>query len=172
MKKLLAYFNVFPSFLDYLHSFGMRHHSAGEDLPTISLQPRTPTNEVFELCFDVRYPEANGRSRGDPWSIRHTALYCQYNRSKDTSTSILIQPSKRFEAQMMTLLRSKTVTGCRSTLIQHALLISSGGSWQEFIASLENELKVLVGRLHELNLERALTCAGRQSILFQSRYYS
>jgi hypothetical protein len=144
MKKLLTHFDVFPRFLDHLHSFGLRHHSIGEDLPTISLQPSSRRNDLFELCFDIRFPEENGRRQGDPWSIRHTALYYQYNWSKDTSTSILIQPSKRFESQVTSLLTSNAVAGCRSTLLQHALFVSSGLSWQEYVVSLEGELKVLV----------------------------
>ena len=144
MKKLLAHFDVFPQFLNHLHSFGLRHNAIGEDLPTISLQDNSPRNDLFELCFDLRYPEENGRRRGDPWSIRHTALYYQYDRSKDMSTSILIQPSKRFQSQLMSLLTSNMITGCRSTLLQHALFVSSEFSWQKYVVSLEEKLEVLV----------------------------
>lgn len=144
MKKLLAHFDVFPRFLDTLHSFGLRHHAIGENLPTISMQPKSSRNDFSELCFDIRYPEKNGRSRGDQWSIRHTALYYQYKRSSETSISILIQPPERFESRVLSLLTSNAVIRSRSTLLQHALFVSSGSSWQEYVVSLEENLKVLV----------------------------
>ena len=144
MKKLLAHFDVFPQFLNHLHSFGLRHNAIGEYLPTFSLQHSIPRNDLFELCFDLRYPEENGRRRGDPWSIRHTALYYQYDRSKDMSTSILIQPSKRFQSQVMSLLTSNTTAGYRSALLQHALFVSSEFSWQKYVVSLEGKLEALV----------------------------
>jgi hypothetical protein len=144
MNRLLAHFDVFPQFLGYLHSFGHRINAVGEDLPTISIQHNGPRSNLFEVCYDIRYPEKNGRGSGDPWSIRHTAVYYQYDSSKDTSMSILIQPSKMLTSQIDVLLTGENLVSCRSILIQHAAFVSSGTSWKYFVADMEKELNALV----------------------------
>ena len=144
MNRLLAHFDVFPQFLGYLHSFGLRINAVGEDLPTISIQHNGPRSNLFEVCYDIRYPEKNGRGTGDPWSIRHTAVYYQYDSSKDTSMSILIQPSKMLTSQIDVLLTGENPVSCRSILIQHAAFVSSGTLWKYFVADMEKELNALV----------------------------
>jgi hypothetical protein len=144
MNRLLAHFDVFPQFLGYLHSFGLRINAVGEDLPTISIQHNGPRSNLLEVCYDIRYPEKNGRGFGDPWSIRHTAVYYQYDSSKDTSMSILIQPSKMLTRQIDVLLTGESPDSCRSTLIQHATFVSSGTLWKYFVADMEKELNALV----------------------------
>lgn len=144
MNRLLAHFDVFPQFLDHLHSFGLRINAVAEDLPTISIQHNSVRSNLFEVCYDIRYPEKNGRGFGDPWSIRHTAVYYQYDSSKDTSMSLLIQPSKVLARQIDVLLTGERPVSCRSILIQHATFVSSGTSWKYFVADMEKELNALV----------------------------
>ena len=153
MKKLLAHFDVFPRFLDLLHSFGLRKDSIGEDLPMISHQRESPRNGRLEFCFDVRYPEENGRRFGDPWSIRHTALYYQYDKPRDISMTLLVQPSSKLQTQIYSLLTSETNSNGRSILIQHAVFVSSGISWKYYIVYMERELSMLVRVLkNKINL--------------------
>lgn len=45
-----------------------------------------------EISFNVRYPEKNGRSRGDPWSMRQTGIYHAYDHEAQRSICILLQP--------------------------------------------------------------------------------
>jgi len=146
MKRILAQFDVFPQFLEHLHLFGLRHNTLGEDLPAIYMQRGSPRNDLFEMCFDVRYPEQNGRNNGDPWSIRHTALYYQYDNSTDMSVSLLIQPSEKLRRQINSLLACKALSGFQSFLIQQAVLVSSGLSWKPYVTHIEKELKILVSR--------------------------
>jgi hypothetical protein len=144
MNRLLAHFDVFPQFLGYLHSFGLRINAVGEDLPTISIQHNSARSNLFEMCYDIRYPEKNGRDFGDQWSIRHTAVYYQYDSLKDTSMSLLIQPSKMLTRQIDVLLTSENPVSCRSILIQHATFVSSGTLWKYYVADMEKELNTLV----------------------------
>jgi hypothetical protein len=144
MNRLLAHFNVFPQFLGHLHSFGLRYDTVGEDLPTISIQHTSARSNLFEVCYDIRYPERNGRGSGDPWSIRHTAVYYQYDSSKDTSMSLLIQPSKTLTRQIDVLLAGESSVSCRSILIQQATFVSSGTLWKYFVADMEKELNTHV----------------------------
>ena len=145
MRLFFAYYDVFPPFVDILRSFGLRHNDIGEVLPRFLLDYGNTNKTATELCFDVRYPEPNSRQNcGDTWSMRHTALYCKHERTEDRFVSILIQPPKRLQSRLSTMLSSPLPVGCRSQLVQCMVLTFTNSYWNDYIASLEGRLTQLV----------------------------
>ncbi|KAH8706165.1 hypothetical protein BGZ61DRAFT_531383 [Ilyonectria robusta] len=139
MQRLLAFFDVSPLFLDYLHGFGSRSDNIGDEYVSHRSVESMCGDEGLrtESCYNLRFPEKNDRQTRNPWSMRHSALYMQRDPQKDLDIWILIQPSTSFECQATRLISSPH---CRNTLIHSAFFYSTGRFWRDYINDLQKEL--------------------------------
>lgn len=139
MQRLLAFFDVSPLFLDYLHGFGSRSDTIGDEYVSHRSIESMCGDEGLrtESCYNLRFPEKNDRQTRNPWSMRHSALYMQHHPQKDLDVWIFIQPSTSFECQTTRLISSPD---CRNTLIHSAFFYSTGRFWRDYINDLQKEL--------------------------------
>jgi len=104
-----------------------------------------------EFCYSVKYVELNGRNRGDPWSVRQTAVYHQISIETKRSRWIILQPSESTRARLKSVLNDdyrQGRSGRSDCMIPHMVLLSTMVSnWQEYIEYLHSELLKLVGHL-------------------------
>ena len=112
---------------------------------------------VIELAYMLRQVDRHGRALlagQSPWSIRQTAVYCQFistGRSRDLTrkpklTFMLIAPSKSAKKQVSSLLEYE-ITNEYAILPSkiHLLLVADSlKGWTDYMAWLETQLKVLV----------------------------
>lgn len=183
---------MFPPFLNLINNFGRRVNDIGDDFHEYHHSSRkiSTTNGlcavrgiwthnlaycdlklifVTETCFNVRYPERNGRSSGNPWSIRHTAVYHRHESLKDSNTWILVQPSSGYHAQIYDIFARSS----SDSDLQHSLspicFLSTGRYWRDYISHLQKQVSTLVR--HFLDLWRAeLTKPGTQSLVLKGTH--
>lgn len=108
-----------------------------------------------ELCYNLRYPEKNGRIDDPIWSIRHVAAYQQYYHKTGISRWLLVQPSEDMKQTVEDLIQAD---GCLTTnpVIPHlAILLSSEKGWRGYINDLQEEFNELV-RMFQLTYRSRL----------------
>jgi hypothetical protein len=140
-KRLFAWYNTFPQFLDYVHGFGFKlreeddnfggydrqlYFQRGDvfegsvdygkvqtfDLPGHAISMVPGTNLWLEFCYCLRYIAKHGREQQNPWSLRQTAVYQRYDSTSRTSKWMIIQPSERLQVELTEYLELKdTITG-------------------------------------------------------------
>ncbi|KAK3387402.1 hypothetical protein B0H63DRAFT_521456 [Podospora didyma] len=146
-QRLLSFFDVSPLFLDFIHSFGLRLDE-GREGPVIHRCVTTSDGSSSdglrtECCYNLKYPEKNGRPTGNPWSIRHSAVYLQHDPVRDMNIWIMVQPSKDFERQLMAMISSPRDTVNRGRAIHGAFFQSANRFWKDYIHSLEQKLTTI-----------------------------
>lgn len=96
----------------------------------------------------MRYVELNGRNRGDPWSVRQTAVYHQLSLDTKRSRWIILQPSESVRTRLKYVLKGEYLNDRSSgfdCLVPHMLFLSAMvANWQEYIEHLHSELSRLV----------------------------
>ena len=102
-----------------------------------------------ECAYGFRYVELNHRQGSnlenpdyDPWSVRQTTVYQQYNSSMDRMTFVLISPSKKTK-KMLGLAVQRCLEYKRSlnAFDLHLIIISTlHGNWRLYVRSLERLL--------------------------------
>ncbi|MGI4850434.1 MAG: hypothetical protein ACRYGR_00595, partial [Janthinobacterium lividum] len=92
--------------------------------------------DFIECAYGVRFVEQNNYSKGkDPWSIRQTTIYHQYDATGETWT--FISPSKRTELSVDAYLATAPEVESRNPFELHVTLIKSAlSNWRWYIKSL------------------------------------
>ena len=111
--------------------------------------------------YNLRYADKHGRDRKNPWSIRHTAIYQQFNSVTQSSIWILLQPSEasyRDFKDALEHLDCTTLSG-QSKLFLHELFFwNADRNWRDYINFLQRELLTLVSdHFNEAQLGATLT---------------
>ncbi|KAF1992761.1 hypothetical protein P154DRAFT_583495 [Amniculicola lignicola CBS 123094] len=148
VKGLMSRLDVFLPFLDHIHSFGYRSNDTGDDYhnfsSTTKKQPKiNETNDGYETCFNIRYPAKNGRSVGNPWSVRQTTVYHQFNYPKRRHVWIVIQPSDDYREQILRIMNSSLPESEKFWVIDAACLVSTNRYWREYIVHLQEGVRTL-----------------------------
>jgi hypothetical protein len=109
-----------------------------------------------ECAYGFRYVKLNGRPNMmqdnpdyDPWSVRQTAVYQQYNSAHDRITFLLIAPSNEARANIeQEVLRFRGVRRRLNPYNLHLTLVATmHDNWRLYIRSLEHRLTKQVGGL-------------------------
>lgn len=105
---------------------------------------------ILEFAYVLRRVELHHRELREeesPWSIRQTAIYHKYDpAAKIRSLFIVISPSQSGE-QMLAQSLEMATTDSRAAdpfAIHRLLIADSLMNWQDYIASLETQLRDLV----------------------------
>ncbi|KAI0543382.1 hypothetical protein F4679DRAFT_120583 [Xylaria curta] len=95
--RLAKGLRVFPFFLETVLNFGIKVKDNNNTWHGFRSRRRPTDAGDVETCYVLHFFENNGKTEGDPWSIRQTAVYCRYDASGDQSSWILIKPSLNLE---------------------------------------------------------------------------
>ena len=107
----------------------------------------------------MKHAERHNRNPdADEWSIRQIGVYLHANDKDDSSTVILLNPSKRFQQRHLRARRNgKSSLADVETLLYSACL----GNWDEFLDYLEIRLRKRVNYLCSMIL---MKIANRDSL--------
>ncbi|KAF8251002.1 hypothetical protein K440DRAFT_638836 [Wilcoxina mikolae CBS 423.85] len=155
-KRLLAWHNVFPPFLDYVHGFGFKLREEDENFGGYDRQFYFRQGNEFkeamdyEFCYCLRYVAKHDREQQNPWSLRQTAVYQRYDSTSQSSKWILIQPSESLRVELAEYLESEVImTGsaiiadCNAHTVHVMIFSSTERGWREYMNYLQAELNVL-----------------------------
>jgi hypothetical protein len=110
----------------------------------------------LEVCYTFRYMEKNGRTSGNPWSLRQTGVYQQTHLETGRSTWILLQPSSGLREHLRKLLLHSATRETSFTIDPmqlHQLILYMGlNQFGDFIEDLQSEIMQLVRQ--SLDLDR------------------
>lgn len=90
MRKALTRYQVDPSFLPVLYSFGDNPHLAECGSSNASSQKTDDGSR--NLSYQIRYSEENHRAPDSPWSVRQTGVYHHHSSSKEFDLFIFLHP--------------------------------------------------------------------------------
>lgn len=143
LKEIMLCHNMSDHFLDIVSSFYNRSLGVEEafaipyqrftqrdhDGIAAILVKKSRLTTFVELMYVLKYPELNGRSTTEPWSIRQSAIYHQMDRANLRSTIILVssQPETIARDRLMRWLNnaSSLETVRTQAATPHILLLSA-----------------------------------------------
>jgi hypothetical protein len=107
---------------------------------------------ISEFGWVYKYSEKKADSAGDPWRIRHTAIYHIVDRKRARSVLFVIHPSPsaHFKVHLQQVLQQPKARLAVSSnpMLIHSMLISSHlSSWRDFLEHQETHLWQLVSVL-------------------------
>jgi hypothetical protein len=118
-------------------------------------------NNIAEFCYNLEYTELNGRTRGDPWSLRQCGVYQQICLKTHRSCWILLQVPNRARAKLDQALRSHSYKNSSRgvyPMVPHLIFISAmAANWQAYLQHLRSRLTTLVCRSPIPSLKTVLT---------------
>ncbi|KAH8651810.1 hypothetical protein BGZ60DRAFT_420312 [Tricladium varicosporioides] len=150
-KELLHHYNVFSRIWDFLLPFSFKVRES--DLVNApfrfrNLEPQNATTlGSFECAYGYRYVELNHRDQAkrenpdyDPWSVRQSAVYQQYNSEYKRIMFILITPSETARKNLEKAILHASENGrALNAFDLHRILISTlHENWRLYIRSLES----------------------------------
>lgn len=172
--RLLSFHDVMPSFLDFILTFGKRHHA--EEFPFQGFRQRTRLSndarglEIPELgrsgqdlsiCYNLRSVE---QSKDEwPWAMRQTAVYHSFDVKLGRSTWIVAKANRLIEDRI----RSATGNGLRAAksdtkrhefsanILMHLTFIEwASENWRWYIDFLEEQAQALTRPTLKMSVQR------------------
>ena len=110
----------------------------------------------------MKYAEYNGREDQDPWSIRQSAVYQQYNSLTGSSVYILLSPYPRSvveEQYIMAVAAAQQGTAFEASRLRFGSVLMDAylHNWREYLSFYEQRIDALVSRFE--------LAAGKSSFL-------
>ena len=103
----------------------------------------------LEFCYNIKYVARNGRSQGNPWSVRQIGVYERLNMHTGQSVWIILEPSVRAYRQFREATESQQISsggiGSASMILHAAVLVAAGREWGEYLEDLRLQMQRLVG---------------------------
>lgn len=98
-----------------------------------------------EFAYNLRYVEKHGRDLKSPWSVRHMAVYQQFNAEKRSSKWILLHPSAAARQQLKKVVSDVACHGPVDQRFLHlTFLWVTEKNWREYVNYLQKEFRPLV----------------------------
>ena len=105
-------------------------------------------NDLLECCYSLRYMEENGRSAGDPWSLRQTAVYHQFHQEDGRSCWIILQIATGMRIRLEQALSDKRYRNRRDGVdpvrLHIDFLSAMASNWARYLEYLHAQLAKLV----------------------------
>jgi hypothetical protein len=115
-------------------------------------KPVRDLDNCAELCYNMRFVQRNGRSIGDPWSVRQIGVYHKYDGTMQRSVWILIGASKRPQSIVEDSRRGgllESEYSLSAALFLHAILLATTeDDWRTYLEDLGAELNLLVSIMY------------------------
>lgn len=94
----------------------------------------------------------NGRSKGNPFSLRQSAVYQAYGKVDGTSNWILITPSEYMRDRFVAALSLGLSSGTDSPVSTHLfILFSAIKDWDAYIEACRLKIKIFVSKFQPEN---------------------
>lgn len=201
LRKILTVHQVMPGFVDFLQAFGRKASStdsgyggckrrieytslSGPDkersIDYYGMVISSPTAHMYtyrkvEICYNIKYAERNYRLPDEPWSVRQTCIYQKFERSKKSSTWILVQPSEKMQSRIREVFKARTMEDIEGSvhnpLDLHLVFLSAAAeNWRWYYNSLENALVEMVRSLLRHSGQLPLTFLDPKCATFFCRY--
>ncbi|KAI9836443.1 MAG: hypothetical protein M1819_001475 [Sarea resinae] len=145
LRKIMAHHKVMPEFLDVVYSFRRKTREI-EEAFCGSVWPKK-SGDMSEIAYVFKYPELKVPiPEDDPWRIRQTGVYQQYNNSTQQSTWIVLHPTpesvgQRRMNECLTVPR-RMLDLTRDPLLLHTVLFSTHFSaWRTYMSHYEGVLR-------------------------------
>jgi hypothetical protein len=143
-EKIVERYEVFPYFLQAVQGFELRDRS---DTSTWNNFHLREGDSATEACYTLHYVEHNGRTTGDPWSFRKTAVYHRYDVQTQSSAWIFVKlpsPLKGRLADRLKKLWPETQLCHARNLMVHVLILAySLQGWRDYLGSLKSKMEDL-----------------------------
>ncbi|KAH8882491.1 hypothetical protein GQ53DRAFT_831382 [Thozetella sp. PMI_491] len=140
--QIISNFGVSSNFADFVHEFGYKSSSAGENFCSHHRQVlkfQEPHRHGIEMCYNIRYPERTNRDFEYPWGLRHMAVCQVYSPEELSSQWILLQPSRLIESRLEPILQNTESSDVLSAL-NVMILASTEANWRLYVNHLESEI--------------------------------
>lgn len=113
----------------------------------------------------------NGRSQGDPWSLRQTGVYQQFCFKRRCSVWILLQPSDDMRARLWKGLSSsqQEINGEHPLLLHLPIFCTAARNWHDYVKHLQARLVELVSTTFETAYNRSYIHPGREGLFLSNR---
>ena len=167
---LMASFDVFPRFKEFVILFGRRYAEreiAPPDLrfrrlPLGKLGKRTSSYAEFgnsssqlllyladclDCAYGLRYVELNNRSKAEPWSIRQTAICHKYKSDTKSSSWVIVSASPNTKGVLERYISSSKDLASLKAFEFHLLMIDTAlANWPQYIVDLTDNISKQVSR--------------------------
>ena len=195
LARILSYYQVMPSFLDLVFSFGKQlrlrdYHLRifrsepyrADHTPVLSLPERRRSGRTLQLCYSLRSAEKiSTHSRWQPWSICECVVYHSYDLDSELATWIAIKGTQVIQERINASINSKEMYGDTSgrtessylgtTLKTHLLIAAwSAEQWRGYTDFLETQFQQypsndLPAMINQLQALRSVENQRRQALL-------
>ncbi|CZR67836.1 uncharacterized protein PAC_17735 [Phialocephala subalpina] len=172
-RAVLLACETFLPYLDFVNAFGFRKSDDDKNYSRYCWRAATSNNNdgefklltqetsnfkrAAEFCYNVRYIDRNGRTNGDPWSLRRIGVYEQQfdgGRSK----WIILQPSSQVHRRLLEYFQlpvERIEQKAGNTPLHVTIMVASSRHWGEYIDSLRQQL-------NEIDVKARLCSVGKR----------
>jgi len=142
-KSILSHHRVFSPFLRLLCGFGLK---IGEDVRIREgYDARLLACGDYEVCYNLRHVEINGRGKSCPWSLRQTGVYQKYNSGNDNSVWIILHAAQNLRSSLHGDF-SSVLTGpisMQNLMLHSRFLAALGQNWDQYVDYLQSAAEKL-----------------------------
>ncbi|KAG0646847.1 3-phosphoinositide-dependent kinase 2, partial [Hyphodiscus hymeniophilus] len=152
-EELLQAYSIFPRIWDFMLPFSFKTYESDIGHAPFKFRRLGPLSRShtasFECAYGFRYVRRNGRSHMmvdnsdyDPWSVRQTVIYQQYNSFINKVTFVVVSPSDEVRVILEDEVLHSREDGKRIDPFHlHLILIGNvHESWRLYIRSVERDL--------------------------------
>ncbi|CAL3971963.1 unnamed protein product [Diplocarpon coronariae] len=159
-RKLLTACNVHPRFLDIVHIFGEKF-SATEESFNAFFGRLAPNIEGcgYEVAYNFKYVACHGRESpdGDPFSVRETGIYHNFQADPAKSTWILLNPSGILSERLALAISEPETSQPLGQFRFHPLIMSClAEGWRDYVNHLEEKLADMMDCSFSSSLEQPI----------------
>lgn len=177
---LCTFYQVPPSFLDFVFPFGLREHAqdfhfsglrdesllASYDRACV-LSELDRSGRYIRFCYNLRSVEPSQSQSKLPWSIRQCAVYHTFDVENGRTSWIIVKGNKNIKNRLTEASERQTYGGnslnprsdaFAASLDTHLLLCNwSGENWRWYINDLEDQLQTLTRGVLAFQVEKTPT---------------
>ncbi|TVY57550.1 hypothetical protein LCER1_G002864 [Lachnellula cervina] len=148
-QQLIDKYLIFDRIWDFILPFSFKTRESDIGHAPFRFRQSEPVVLKPKCAYGFRYVELNHRKGSnlenpdyDPWSVRQTAVYQQYNSSMDRIAIVLISPSKKTRKILgLAVQRCLEEKKSLNAFDLHQIIISTlHGNWRLYVRSLERLL--------------------------------
>ena len=151
---VMATFNIFPRFKDFVVFFGFKQTESGLGPPQMRFRAITSDDHVvesrknvgFECAYELRYVEPNVHYMKKPWRLRQTAVYHRYRLDNRSYSWVVVSASSDTESSIDRYIKSEGDLTAPCPFELHLLIVENAlSNWRPYIAHLTEDISEKVG---------------------------
>ena len=148
-ETLMATFDIFPRFRDFVVFFGFKQTEPGVGPPQMQFRAITTEyhsiesrkNIGFECAYELRYVEQSVHYLKKPWRLRQTAVYHRYRLDNRSSSWVVVSASSDAESGIDRYIKSEGDLTALCPFELHLLIVEHAlSNWRPYIAHLTEDI--------------------------------